>query len=237
MIRNELTLAIETALEGGSISLLHGVAEIDCWIGKGEISKSEDVLEQIERILERNNLEKKRIKKIVVSRGPGSYTGVRIGMAIAYGLRKALKCDLSSVSVWDGMLQAAKKKTVGGEEIIIALPAGRNQVCWQIFNEFRPRENTQPLPAQFSTIDGFFSFCRQAKISIEKKIILHQKLYYDLKKIEGDGLADRYILINTGENIAALIGTTEESADEYKSLRPIYSRDNILLNRLTDATD
>lgn len=239
MSKKELTLAIETALQGGSISLLRaGGVELDCWIGAGEISKSEDVLEQIEKILARHGLGKKGIKRIIVSRGPGSYTGVRIGMAIAIGLKKALDCELSAVSVWRGMLLADKETAVCAEKkIIIAVPAGRNQICWQIFNDYQLSKNDEPSPAQFSTIDGFLTICRAREHRTGIKIILHQKLYFDLEKISSNRFAANNILINSGENIAALIGKTEESIEDYMSSQPIYIRDNMLFGGLKNAVE
>ena len=93
MSDKDLTLSIETAVQGGSISLLQGKTELHNWIGSREVSKSEDVLQEIKNILKRNEIEKEELKKIVVSRGPGSHTGVRIGMAVGIGLRKALNCN------------------------------------------------------------------------------------------------------------------------------------------------
>ncbi len=123
MDKKDFILSIETAVQGGSISLLQGVTELGGWVGTREVSKSEDILEETKNILERTGVEKKEIKRIVVSRGPGSYTGVRIGMAVGIGLSKALDCELIGVSALEAMLLANSRESIdSGEEIITAVP-------------------------------------------------------------------------------------------------------------------
>ncbi len=230
MSEKEFTLSIETAVQGGSIALLKGVSEIDGWIGTREISKSEDILEEIKNILERNNLQKKKIKKIVVSRGPGSYTGVRIGIAVGIGLRKALNCELVGVSTLEAMLLAGKRESINSiEEIITAIPIGRNQICRQNFlsrNQKIINNETQP---QLSKIDDFLN--SDSKFQFKKKIILHRKLYLDLQARQENWLEENNILIDAGENIAALDGMLGAGRDgEAGVLSPIYAREGIFTN-------
>ncbi len=134
MSEEDLTLSIETAIQGGSISLLQGTTELDNWVGSREVSKSEDILQEIKNILDRNNVGKDNLNRIVVSKGPGSHTGVRIGMAVGIGLRKAINCKLISVSPLEAMLSVYKSENKKDEkEIITVIPIGRNQVCRQNF--------------------------------------------------------------------------------------------------------
>jgi len=233
MDKKEFILSIETAVQGGSISLLRGIDELDCWIGTREISKSEDVLEEIKKILERNDLEKERIKKIVVSRGPGSYTGVRIGMAVAYGLKRAFDCDLVGVSVLEGLLLAENKKSVSySEEIITAVPIGRNQVYWQNFKGFQNGKTDNHPPLQFSIIDDFFKSFDYIEFQPKKKVILHRKLYLEFKAGKGSHLSDNCILLDAGTNIAVLIGMIGAGIDDNKMPHPIYIRESRLCSEL-----
>lgn len=45
--------------------------------------RSEATLPAIEKLIERNNLEIQDIERIEVNKGPGSFTGLRVGIAIA----------------------------------------------------------------------------------------------------------------------------------------------------------
>ncbi len=60
--------------------------------------QSELMIPEIENILKRNNLSPKDIHEIVVTHGPGSYTGLRIALTIAKVYSYANKCDLYSLS-------------------------------------------------------------------------------------------------------------------------------------------
>lgn len=227
--QNEFTLSIETAVRGGSISLLKGVSEIDGWIGTREISKSEDILEELKNILERNNLEKKKIKKIVVSRGPGSYTGARIGMAVGFGLKKALNCELVAVSALEAMLSADKRESVNSvEEIITAVPIGRNQICQQSFKSHNRKIDGSKAGPQISTIEDFLNSNSKSELQFKKIIILHRELYLDFQTKYENRLTENNILIDAGENLAVLNGMLGVGRDGKADVSsPIYARESV----------
>jgi|ERR1035437_7620900 tRNA threonylcarbamoyladenosine biosynthesis protein TsaB len=61
--------------------------------------KSEAVLPAIEKILQKNKLKIDDIEKIEVNKGPGSFTGLRVGIAIANALSFLLKIPVNKRSV------------------------------------------------------------------------------------------------------------------------------------------
>jgi tRNA threonylcarbamoyl adenosine modification protein YeaZ len=231
MSDKDLTLSIETAVQGGSISLLQGKTELDNWIGSREISKSEDVLQEIKNILKRNEIEKEELKKIVVSRGPGSHTGVRIGMAVGIGLRKALNCKLISVSPLEAMLSVCEIEQKEVEkEIITVIPIGKNQICRQNFvsqNQSIIRNEAEPL---LSTIEEFINSANNSVFQLKKIIIMHRKLYSHYQSTLQKRLAENNILMDAGENIAVLNGVAgaEQDGDANFS-SPVYINENFQL--------
>ena len=56
--------------------------------------QSEMMVTEVDNILKRNNIDKKDLDAVVVGVGPGSYTGVRIGVTIAKTIAYALKTKL-----------------------------------------------------------------------------------------------------------------------------------------------
>lgn len=60
--------------------------------------QSELMVGEIKNILERNNLKAKEIKEVVVTIGPGSYTGIRIALTIAKTLAFSLDVPLYPIS-------------------------------------------------------------------------------------------------------------------------------------------
>ena len=60
--------------------------------------QSEMMVTEIDKILKRNKVDKKELDDVVVGIGPGSYTGVRIGVTIAKTIAYALKIKLYAKS-------------------------------------------------------------------------------------------------------------------------------------------
>ena len=60
--------------------------------------QSELMVTEVDNILKRNNIDKKELDAVVVGIGPGSYTGVRIGVTIAKTIAYALKIKVYAKS-------------------------------------------------------------------------------------------------------------------------------------------
>ena len=60
--------------------------------------QSEVAMIEVENILKKNGVNIKDVNKIIVSKGPGSYTGIRIALTIAKVLALTLDCDIVTVS-------------------------------------------------------------------------------------------------------------------------------------------
>ena len=65
---------------------------------ESEYSHSIYTMPMIEEIFKENNLNVNDLKKIIVVNGPGSFTGIRIGVSIAKTMAYALKIDINTIS-------------------------------------------------------------------------------------------------------------------------------------------
>ena len=65
---------------------------------ESEYSHSVFTMPMIESIFKENNLDVHDLKKIIVINGPGSFTGIRIGLSIAKTMAYALKIDINTIS-------------------------------------------------------------------------------------------------------------------------------------------
>lgn len=129
-----LILAIECAVAGGSLALMEGAtmrAKSDP--SRSSPSRAEEVLVAIESLLHEGGAALDQIDSVAVSTGPGSYSGIRIGIATALGLRTALGIRCVGVPILPAMALASGHDG----EIITAIPVGRKDVAWQIFSEGR----------------------------------------------------------------------------------------------------
>ena len=167
-----ITLAIETAIEGGSLSILQDRDEIASWSGTKAVSKAEDVLEQIAELLENNKIEKSTLNSIAVSNGPGSSTGIKIGLSIAKGLGNALKISVCEISASEALLGEYENSLQG--RTITVLPIGKNLICRQIFDNGKSVRTFELQNPATLSIEEF-------RIELEKfdyeHIIFHKKAF------------------------------------------------------------
>ncbi len=90
-------LAIETTTEACSVALVHG----DQLIVRSEIAPrrhTELVLPMADELLAEAGISRHALDVIAVGRGPGAFTGVRIGVSLAQGMALALDLPVVAVS-------------------------------------------------------------------------------------------------------------------------------------------
>lgn len=92
-----LTLGFDTATDVGTIGLIDGEEVIGEFTFGADESQSERLLPSIDLLMEESNLDISDVEKIGVSRGPGSFTGLRIGISTAKGLAHGLEIPLVGV--------------------------------------------------------------------------------------------------------------------------------------------
>lgn len=151
--KSGLVLSIEAAVRGGSIALLELDRKIAVWHGIENVSRAEDLLLNISKIFDRTNIDKKRLDFIAVSNGPGSYTGIRIGLATALGLARALKIPCLGIP----LLSAIAEPYGEGTNCLVAIPIRRNELCWQKFDKSGLAEMPRTGSAQ-NLIENFQDF-------------------------------------------------------------------------------
>lgn len=127
----EFTLGIESAILGGSLSLYRGKEEIDSWVGAGGVSRSEDLLPATDRMLSYNRILPEQIDIVAVSVGPGSFTGIRIGLSTVMGLADSLGAKYFGITALSAMAASIEEPGT----IICAVPMGRNMICAQSFGQ------------------------------------------------------------------------------------------------------
>ena len=103
---------ITLLLDSSNTLLVVGLAKdnkvIDKTIYKAWQKQSEFMILEIEKILKRNNIDPKSVGEIVVSKGPGSYTGVRIALTIAKIYGYALNIPVFGVSSLQMLMEKNK---------------------------------------------------------------------------------------------------------------------------------
>ncbi len=102
-----LLLNIDTATEHASICISRGEKVIDMEESSEQKNHAAFVQPAIVRLLAANQLQLADIDAVAVTIGPGSYTGLRVGLASAKGICYALNKPLVTVNTLQVMAQAA----------------------------------------------------------------------------------------------------------------------------------
>lgn len=129
-----LLLNLETSSTNCSVCIARdGVILVMKELNSDNYSHAEKLHVFIEEVIKEAAVKLKDLDAIAVSKGPGSYTGLRIGVSAAKGLCYALGVPLISVSTLKSM--AAQLEDINGEDIIIpVLDARRMEVYSAVFD-------------------------------------------------------------------------------------------------------
>ncbi len=106
------------------------------------------LLGELERLLEKAGVNKRQLTGVGVGLGPGSYTGLRVGVAAAQGLARGLGVPLGGGST---LAAVAAGKLQADETGVFALDARRGNVYGGVFSkqgESKQGENVKPLSAE-----------------------------------------------------------------------------------------
>jgi tRNA threonylcarbamoyladenosine biosynthesis protein TsaB len=130
-----LILHIETATPICSVSIARGSNLIVFKEAETTNSHARMLAPMILQLLAENNFSVKDLNAIAVSEGPGSYTGLRIGLSTAKGICYAANLPLILVNTLQAMA-AGIKESVKDENVFFVpvLDARRNDVYWNIFD-------------------------------------------------------------------------------------------------------
>ena len=99
-----ISLVIETCTERGVIAFLEGLTLIYEKNLPYGYQNSQHLLPEIHKAFQKASLSPKQLDFITVGIGPGSYTGIRVGVMVAKALAYALKIPLVGVSSLEGFV-------------------------------------------------------------------------------------------------------------------------------------
>jgi tRNA threonylcarbamoyladenosine biosynthesis protein TsaB len=123
-------LAVDTATEACSVALLSG-DELIFRFAEGGLAHAQQVLDMVEAVLAETQVSLSMLDGIAASIGPGSFTGVRISVAVAQGL--AFGAGLPVVPVTTLEALASQVTGRGLDRALACLDARMGEVYWGCF--------------------------------------------------------------------------------------------------------
>jgi tRNA threonylcarbamoyladenosine biosynthesis protein TsaB len=123
-----LILSLETTTRAGSIALTHSGRVLSARQGEAQASHSTDLLKNIRAVLLEAGCSLNDISLFAVASGPGSFTGLRIGVATV----KSFSATLERPSIGVPTLHAVAIAAGPSRRTLAMIPAGRGEVFAQL---------------------------------------------------------------------------------------------------------
>jgi tRNA threonylcarbamoyl adenosine modification protein YeaZ len=143
-----IILGVDTSLPILSVALLRDSSLIGAVAMEGKGSRNEKLLPAIDWVLSESGVDRREIDVFAVTRGPGSFTGVRIGLATVQGMALALGKPVCAMSTHEAIAPAAGRWAVIDD-------AGRGELYVSLFedgSEIQPPRLARPEEIQAQRI-------------------------------------------------------------------------------------
>lgn len=209
-------LSIESAVAGGSVALFSAGRGTFLRHEGNDCSRAEKIISVVGSVLEEAGLMLSDLDMVAASTGPGSYSGIRIGLSTALGLTSALDIPLVGVSVLEAMANAAECAT----PVIAAVPVGKSDVAWQ---PFEVRRNGNRKAEKHPVLMSSSSFIDNLKLVPDYTLFAHAAL---LERLAGL-IPENISWMDAGNGLAEYVGRfASEQDDPATPPRPIYLRNS-----------
>lgn len=145
-------LALDCAHETCSAAVTQGSSVIASETVAMERGQAEALIPMVQAVMKRANVDFSDLSCIAVSTGPGSFTGVRVGLAAADGLAMAANLPETGVS----LLEAVAFSADFSGKLCVVLETKRDDFYAQLFDNKQPV--SEPFVAEgayFNTLQGF----------------------------------------------------------------------------------
>ncbi len=158
-----LILSVDTATKACSVAIAVDGETIDSKILNGaQFSHAENLHLMIDDLLKSNLMKPTDLDSIAVSEGPGSYTGLRIGVSAVKGLCFALRKPMIALSTLRILAENPVVISTDADLFCPMIDARRNEVYTALFN--RQGEDVRPVEPLILDDHWFEDYLKQHRI-------------------------------------------------------------------------
>ncbi|NDB66586.1 MAG: tRNA (adenosine(37)-N6)-threonylcarbamoyltransferase complex dimerization subunit type 1 TsaB [Methylocystaceae bacterium] len=127
-------LAIDTALQALSVCVLQNSPDIQRQSETIQMARgqAEALMPTIERVLSKAQMDVSHLDRIAVTIGPGSFTGIRVGLAAAKALGRVCQKPVLGISTL-AVLAAPLIEKQQGDMIVSAIDARHDHIYMQVY--------------------------------------------------------------------------------------------------------
>lgn len=219
-------LNIDTSTSKAFITLSENELTIDTIYNYNQKEHAGFIHTAIEELLVKNNIKLPKLSAIVVSAGPGSYTGLRVGLSSAKGLCYALNIPLIAINTLEMLANDLINNTEGSDTTLYCpmIDARRMEVFTAVYtHELLPIIEPQSF---ILDSDSFNSLLREKRILTtgDGSSKFHEiKSHPNLQELESYNLP--YSLSQLGFK-----RFTNQEFNDLSTTEPIYIKDFLIKN-------
>lgn len=212
-------LAIDTTTKKANVGIktesLIKIKSID-----NEVTHSEKLLPLIDEALKECNITIKNIDCIAATTGPGSFTGIRIGLATAKALAKVINANIFSI---DSLSLLAKSTDTQNHKLIVSLIDAKNNRAYSGIY-FNQDALTPATTAQNKYLNEIFENVNE--ICIENNITENEVLVIADTSNIFECIPDKYSKVLTSLNMDVLLSLADSATEftDYLKLDATYVR-------------
>jgi len=187
----------------------------------GSMSHASELIPAINRMFERHGWPSHSITDVFVSIGPGSFTGLRIGVTLARTLAWSLDARIVAVPTVDALARNALETDPPPAHLAVVLDAKRRQIYTAAF-DIKQGKMIKTIDACLSDPTDFFSRCPKPLA------VLGEGVAYHREAIDASGVSvlDETLWPGRAENVFH-VGLELAAAGQYaprSELMPLYIR-------------
>ena len=155
-----MELTIDTSTAQASLALTHhGELKAEVYWHAGQ-NHTVELLPHLIHLFEQNDTNIRSIEALMVAKGPGSFNGLRVGLATAKGLAFTLGIPLVCIGTLEAMAYAHAD---AGLPIRPILQAGRGEIATAVFNK-NDGQWTKSFAEYVTTIDDLCSTVKEQNV-------------------------------------------------------------------------
>lgn len=210
-------LSIDTASDLCTVALLENENCIKEIIVNDARNHSEKIMPVIEQIMKETNLTLKNIDLIVCDKGPGSFTGIRIGVGTALAFKDSLDIPCVGISSLEALAYNIKQ-----EGLICSLIDAKNDNIYFGMFKLENNEYTQIENFEFKTISDTVNLLKKYNLPITfvgDGSLIHKD--FILANLENCLFTDKNTLSSYSLGLA---GLSTYNKGIVTSLMPLYLR-------------
>ncbi len=187
---------------------------------------SEKLLTLIQELCDAQKIRLAQLDGIAISIGPGSFTGLRIGLSTAKGLCFALEKPLIAVSTFSSIARSAALSQSEYTQVIVCIDAKQREYYIGVY-ELNNGDVREVRPVQIGSISSI-----PAAASL-KTLIVTDRVDEVKTKLSDSIIVDDVFSYCRGDIVARMAGErwNDGKRNIWEQLEPIYLKDFVVRNQ------